>query len=398
MKAFNKWLRFCGKIEDINLITWRVTMRKLTLIVMISAIAVVLGFGSTALAAEKIKWRMGSTWTPSINLYHGEKALIQYLKELTDGNFEIEWYPSGSLMGAFEYFDACSKGVVEAVGDWPNYWVTKETGFDFLGSMPYGFNNMDYMTWYYQFGGEELYNELYGKFGMRYFSTGCTTSESGFRTTEKAGPIKTLEDYKGKKMRTPARATIEILKQIGGSPIKMAGGEIYLAVERGTLDGAEFSSPGCDYEMGFAEITKYWSVPCWFQPASQVGVMVNEKAFQKLPKQYQTFFRIAAKAAAMEALTFFEADAGRSIEKFIEKGTEIVHLDEETLKKLDELSGEYIARVAKERGGMFCKILKSQMDYLDEYKDWRELTDKFGHGFHPSYVDKVQAVLKEMGY
>ena len=324
--------------------------------------------------------------------------MIQYLKEMTDGRFEVKWFPSGSLMKGFEYFDACSKGVVEAVGDWSSYWVSKHPAFDFLGSMPYGFTNLDYMTWYYQFGGEALYNEAYGQFGMRYFSLGATTSESGFRTTAKTGPIKTLADYKGKKLRTPARGTIWVLQQIGGSPIKMAGGEIYLAVERGTLDGAEFSSPGIDWEMGFAEITKYWSVPCWFQPASQCGVMVNKKAWNKLSKTDQALLRVASRAAAMESLTFYEADAGRAIEKFAAKGTKIVKLDDESLRKLDELSGEYIIKSAKERGGLFAKILKSQMDYLDEYKDWRDMTGKFGFGFHPTYVDKVQAALKKLGY
>jgi len=348
-------------------------------------------------AMEKVKWRMGSTWTPSINLYYGDKKMIQYVKDMSKGNFEIEWFPAGSLMGAFEYFDACSKGVVEAVGDWPNYWVSKDVAFDFLGSMPYGFTNMDYMIWYYQFGGEELYNEAYGKFGMRYLNLGCTSSESGFRTTEKTGPIRTIADYKGKKLRTPARATIWILEQLGGAPVKMPGGEIYLAVERGTLDGAEFSSPGVDWEMGFAEITKYWSVPCWFQPASQVGMMVNQKAWDALSPQYQSILRTAARAAAMDALTFYEADSGRAIEKFKEKGTEIVTLDDDSLKKLDELAGQYILMAAQERGGLFAKILKSQMLYLNEYKDWREMTGKFGFGFQPSYVNEVLKKLDEMG-
>ena len=372
-------------------------MKKIAFFLFIASLAIVFAFGSTALAAEKVKWRMGSTWTPAINLYHGDKSMIKYVKDMTNGDFDIKWFPSGSLMGAFEYFDACSKGVVEAVGDWSSYWVSKDPAFDFLGSMPYGFTNMDYVVWYYQFGGEALYNEAYGKFGMRYFNMGATTSESGFRTTEKTGPIKSIADYKGKKVRTPARATIWILEKLGGTPVKMPGGEIYLAVERGTLDGAEFSAPGIDWEMGFAEITKYWSVPCWFQPASQVGVMVNEKAWQKLSPQYQAILRTAAKAAAMEAITFYEADSGRAIEKFIEKGTEIVKLDEESLKKLDELSGEYIIMSAKERGGLFAKILKSQMEYLNEYKDWRDMTGKFGYGFHPTYVDKVLAELDKMG-
>lgn len=371
-------------------------MKKLMVICM--AVALVLGAWSYGLTAEKVNWRMGSTWTPAINLYHGDKEMIKYVKEMTNGNFIIKWFPSGSLMKAFEYFDACSKGVVEAVGDWSSYWVSKEPAFDFLGSMPYGFTNLDYMIWYYKFGGDKLYNEAYGKFNMYYFTLGATPMESGFRTTEKTGPIRTIADYKGKKLRTPARGTIWILQKLGAAPVKMPGGEIYLAIERGTLDGAEFSSPGIDWEMGFGEITKYWSVPCWFQPASQIGVMVNKKAFDKLPKQYQTIFKYACKAAAMDSLTFYEADASRAIEKFIAKGTKIVKLDDESLRKLDEMAGDYIIQALKERGpGLFAKILKSQMEYLQEYKDWRDMTGKFGFGFHPSYVDRVLAELEKMG-
>ncbi len=357
----------------------------------------VLGTLGAAVAAEKVKWRMGSTWTPAINLYHGDQAMIQYVKDLTEGNFEITWFPSGSLMGAFDYFDACSAGVVEAVGDWPSYWVSKDPAFDLLGSFPYGFTNLDYMIWLYQFGGLELYQEIFKKYNMTYFSLGATPSESGFRTTEKTGPIRTLADYKGKKLRTPARSTIWILQQIGAAPVSMPGGEIYLAVERGTLDGAEFSSPGIDWEMGFAEITKYWSVPCWFQPSSQVGMMVNLKAYNALPKQYQNALAVAAKAAAMESVTFYEADAGRAIEKFTEKGTEIVKLDDATLQKFDELTGQYLLMKAKENQD-FAKILYSMCVYLDEYKDWRDMTGKFGFGTHPSYVDMLLTELRKMGH
>jgi len=372
-------------------------MRRRNLLVLFIAIAMVLAFGSTALAGQKLKWKMGSTWTPAINLYHGDLEMIKYVKEMTGGNFEIKWFPSGSLMKAFEYFDACSKGVVEMAGDWPSYWASKDLAFDFLGSFPFGFTNLDYVNWMYEFGGLELMQELYGKYGMTYFSLGATPMESGFRTTAKTGPIKTLADYKGKKMRTPSRATIWILKQIGGSPIKMAGGEIYLAVERGTLDGAEFSSPGIDWEMGFAEITKYWSVPCWFQPASQLGVMVNKKAYNSLSPEYKAILRYACKAAALDSIAFYDGDSGRAIEKFVEKGTEIFTLDDESLRKLEELAGEYCLVQAK-KSDMYAKLLKSQLDYLVEYKDWRDMSGRFGQGSHPAYVEKVLAELKKMGY
>jgi len=372
-------------------------MRRIKLFLFIAVISMFFAFGSTAFA-KKIKWRMGSTWTPAINLHHGGKAMIKHLDEMTNGRFEIKWFPSGSLMKAYEYFDACSKGVVEAAGDGPSYWVSKDPAFDFLGSMPYGFTNMDYVTWYYQFGGEAFYNEAYGKFGMRYFNLGASPPESGFRTTAKTGPIKTLADFKGKKLRAGVRSVIWILNQIGAAPVNMPGGEVYLAIERGTLDGAEFATPGIDLSMGLAEITKYWSVPCWHQPALQVGVMVNNKAWDKLSKTDQALFKVACRAAAIESLTFYEADSGRAIKKFSAKGIKTFKLDDESLKKLNELAGKYIIKMAKERGGLFARILKSQMDYLNEYKDWRDITGEFGFGFHPSYVDEVTAVLKKMGY
>lgn len=371
-------------------------MRKIKLLMFLGAITMVFAFGTTALA-KKIKWKMGSTWTPAINLYYGDKLMIKYVSDMTDGDFEIKWFPSGSLMKAFEYFDACSKGVVEMAGDWPSYWASKDPAFDFLGSFPFGFTNVDYVNWMYEWGGLEMMQELFGQYGMTYFSLGVTPMESGFRTTKKTGPIKSIEDYKGLKLRTPSRATIWILKQVGASPLKIPGGEIYLAVERGTLDGAEFSSPGIDWEMGFAEITEYWSVPCWFQPCSQLGTMVNLKAYNSLSKSYKAILRYACQAASIKAMAFYEVESGKAIEKFIEKGTKVYSLPDADLDKLEGLAGEYCLIQAK-KSKNYAKILKSQMEYLDEYKDWREMTGRFGQGRTPKFVGNVLSELKKMGY
>jgi TRAP-type mannitol/chloroaromatic compound transport system substrate-binding protein len=375
-------------------------MKKIKMVMFLGVLATVLAFGTTALA-EKIKWRMGSTWTPAINLYKGDQEMIKYVGEMTGGNFEIKWFPSGTLMGAFEYFDACSKGVVEAAGDWPSYWASKDPAFDFLGSFPFGFTNVDYVNWMYECGGLELMQELFGKYGMTYFSLGVTPMESGFRTTAKTGPIKSVADYNGKKLRTPSRATIWVLEQVGAAPVKLPGGEIYLAVERGTLDGAEFSSPGVDWEMGFAEITKYWSVPCWFQPCSQLGVMVNLKAYNALSKEYQAILKYGSQAAAIKAMAFYEVDSARGVKRFVDKGTEIVKLDDASLEKLEDLAGQYCLMQAKEtiaKGQPFyARMLKSQMQYLKDYKVWRDMSGGFGQGRTPKYVDAVLAELDKLG-
>ncbi len=368
----------------------------LLLVVALVGGLVFAALGTSVAADKKIKWKMTTTWSPAINLYYGEKELIKYVKEMTGGNFDIKYFPGGSLMKAFEVFDACSKNTVQMAGDWPSYWASKDPAFDFLGSFPFGFTNMDYIIWMYQFGGLEVMQKMFGKYGMTYFTLGATPMESGFRTTKKTGPIKTMTDYKGLKLRTPSRATIWILKQIGAAPMKIPGGEIYLAVERGVLDGAEFSSPGIDWEMGFAEITKYWSVPCWFQPSSEIGVMINLKAYNALPKEYQAILKYACQAAALKATAFYEADSARAIEKFRKKGIEITKLDDASLKKLEDLAGQYCVIKAKESDA-YAEILKSQMLYLKKYKDWRDMSGNFGFGRNPAYVDKVLDELKKMG-
>ena len=371
-------------------------MKKIKLLVILGVMSLVLTIGSNAFA-KKIRWKMVTTWPESINLWYGEKQMIKYVGEMTGGNFVIKWFPAGALMKSFEVFDACSKGAVEMAGDWPSYWATKDPAFDFIGSFPFGFTNMDYITWMYQYGGLELMQKLWGKYGMTYFSLGATPMESGFRTSEKTGPIKSLADYKGLKLRTPSRATIWVLQQLGASPISMPGGEIYLAVQTGKLDGAEFSSPGIDWNMGFAEITKYWSVPCWFQPSSQVGTMINLKAWGTLSKEYKAIVRYACMAASLDAVAFYEADSARAIDKFKKAGTEVFPLPKADLDKIEALAGQYCIMKAKESKA-YAEVLKSQMEYLKQYKEWRDMSGEFGFGRTPVYVDAVLAELKTMGY
>ena len=124
--------------------------------------------------------------------------------------------------------------------------------------------------------------------------------------------------------------------------------------------------------------------------------MVNKKAYDSLSPEYKAILRYACKAAALDAIAFYEGASGRAIEKYIEKGTEIVKLDNESLKKLEEYAGQYCLMQAK-KSKAYAKLLKSQMEYLNEYKDWRDMTGRFGQGSHPAYVDKVLAELEKMG-
>lgn len=372
-------------------------MRKIKLLAIGVAIASVFLFGANAFAEQKVNWRMGSTFAPSINVNVGEKYMIEYVKKMSNGNFKITLFHSGALMPSLEHFDAVQKGVIQAAGDFPGYWVSKDYAFDVVGSFPLGLTNIDYINWMYACGGLELIQDLYKKYGIMWFPVGVLPVESGFWLSEKAGPIKSIEDYKGKKLRTSARGGIEILKKLGGSPVYLTGNETYLGLERGTVDAGEFATPGVDYEMGLAEVTKHWSCPSWFQTASSVGIMINMKAWEALSKQNQAILKYACQAAAMKTMTFWDVDSARTIPKLLKKGMQIDVFPVKDYAKIAPLVAEYALKHAKESPG-FAKILKSQLEYRKLYQPWRDITGPFGQGAKSLWADDVLAELKKMGY
>ena len=125
--------------------------------------------------------------------------------------------------------------------------------------------------------------------------------------------------------------------------------------------------------------------------------MVNLKAYNGLSKKYQAILRYGCQAAAIKATAFYDTESGRAIEKFVAKGTKIYPLPEAELDKLEALAGQYALMQAK-KSKFYAKLLKSQMEYMNEYKDWREMTGRFGQGSTPKYVENVLSELKKMGY
>ena len=372
-------------------------MKKITCLVFLVAIVSVFSFGSNAFADQKVNWKMGSCFSASINVNYGEAEMIKYVKEMSDGNFNIQQFHAGALMPALEHFDAVQKGVIQAAGEWPGYWASKDLAFDTLGSFPLGFTYIDYINWLYQGGGLEMVQDLYKKYGMTWFPIGMLPVESGFWLTEKSGPIKTIADYKGKKLRTSARASITILTELGASPVMLTGDETYLGLQRGTVDGGEFATPGVDLQLGLSEVTKYWSAPSWFQTASVVGFMINLEAWNALSKKNQAILKYACQAAAMKSMTFWDVDAARAVHKLKDMGMVVSTFSMEEYPKLAPLVAKYAIMQAKKSPG-FAKLLKSQIEFRKFYQPWREIMGPFGQGHKDWWGDQVLPELKKMGY
>ncbi len=350
---------------------------------------------STSVMAKT--WRFQSIWPASIQLNKPDKYYTSLVDVLCEDEVNINYNDGGSLVGTLEVFDAVANGVVDMATDWPSYWDGKNSAFSLITSVPMGFTPADYMIWYWQGGGLELAQELYGKYNIVWIPHAITGPESGQRSNK---PIKTLEDYKGVKMRQCGRVQARMLADVGGSAVFMPGGEVYMAIQRGTIDAGEFSVPEVDWVMGFQEISKFWVLPGWHQPGPVWGVMINKKSYDGLSDMSKFKFKEAAMASMMWSWTYFEYGSGKYTNKFIEAGTEITRLNDEVLEKLQQAAWRYMIEDA-EKNPDFAKIAFSQLDFFKNMQIWRNIQQPFMYGRTPSGLDetyeKIKAIAKKHG-
>ena len=344
------------------------------------------------------KWKYQSMWAPSITLWRGDKYFGDLMNIMAQGELEIKYYPGGTLVKTSDQiFDAVKVGSLQMATDWPSYWEGKNTAFGLITSTPVWFTPGDYMLWFWQAGGLELAQELYGKYGLVWYPHSVTAPESGMRSNK---PIYKASDYKGVKMRQMGRVQAQILNDLGGAAIFIPGAEIYMALSRGTIDAGEFSVPECDWSMGFQEVSKYWVLPGWHQPGPVSGVMINKKAFDKLPDRTKFMFKEAAMATMMWSWTYFEYSSGEYTRRFIDKGIKTTQLDKETIDKIHFLAYEYMLKDA-ENNPDYTKIAFSQAKYFKDLAQWREIQYPFEFGRTPPKIDelytKLEALAKKQG-
>ncbi|SES68508.1 TRAP transporter substrate-binding protein DctP [Paracoccus homiensis] len=349
---------------------------------LLTTAVIALGAAAPAMAEN---WTMTTTWPSSLELIEFDKHWVELANKLIDDDkLTIEFYEGGSLVPAGEVFGAVESGTIQAGGDWPGYWAGRDAAFSPLATTASLFNAVDYVNWIQEWGGAELYNEVYGKFGMVYLPYGVTNNESGFRTVDK--PIRSTEDLQGLRLRLSGLEQGKLLEKLGGNQVSMAGGEIYQSLERGVIDGAEFSTPNVDFSGGFQQVTKYWSTPGWHQSSSIFGVMINKAAWDALDDETRERLEIAADATLLWSLAFTEKRATEAVAQFKEAGTEINRLDDATLEQIQTMANETIEEVACENP-LSAKVYASQVGYLQDYSSWRDASAPFNLGRTPNGPD-----------
>ncbi len=337
------------------------------------------------IAKKTYRWRLITTWPTGIPWHQTVLHFAKKVEELSNGELQIKVYAAGSIVPAFQVFDAVRNGVAEMGHDWSGYWKGKNQAFVAFGSVPFGMNDVEYSIWLMQGGGLKLARELYGQYGVIPLMGGNSGQEMGFFTKK---PITHIEQLKGMKVRTVGWAA-DILKNMGVSVVPLPGGEIYLALERGVIDSAEFSTPYITYPMGFQEIAKNIMVPGWHQTAVQLMFDVNKKAYDKLPDRLKKVLYIASVDTQLWDMTRSEFYNGIYIEKYKKDGVKFNKLTDDSLNKLRKTTKEYIDGL-RSKHKFLNKVLESQDNFIKHYASWKVLRsgvscypyEMYIHGYH----------------
>ena len=356
--------------------------RKLLFVLLLS-IFLITGFCFNAYAT--INWKMATVWQRGTFLFEGDQRFVDKVNKLAQGELEIKLYGVGELCSAPETFDLVRTGTVEAGGDWAGYWTGKNTAFDLLGSNCIGFTNWDYMIWIYARDGLDSYNEIYGKYNMLYFPTMGWSMESGISSKR---PIKRIEDLKGLKIRMAGLIQGKVFEELGITPVSIATTELYEALLRGVIDGAEYSGPTNNLIFNIHEVTDYWLAPGWHQTSSLHGAMINKDAWEKLPEHLQNIISVASKSAYLESTALVaNSDAGAT-EKILSYGVKINRLPKEDIVLLEKVKNKVQEDLAASNPD-YAKVLKSQLDFYRYYASYREMLDQWSFGRTPTEYPNI---------
>jgi len=319
-------------------------------------------------AAEKIRWKVQSTFNTGWPALGDPVArLSDTLNKATDGRIQLKVYEPGKILPPLEISPSISKGDLPAAYNYMAYDQGRIPAAVLFAAVPFGMEPWEYAAWWFEGEGSKLANQIYNKQNIKVLL--CSTIGP-----ETAGwyrnPIKSLDDLKGLKIRFSGLGGM-VLNEIGASATLMAGGEIFAALEKGTLDATEYSMPAIDEVLGFHKITKFNLFPGWHQVSTSTHFMVNLDLWKKMGKADQALFEMACTAAAMRAITTGEFLQGKQIASFPSKGVTAARLPDSVLRELQKVSAKVMAEQSA-KDADFKKVWNSQQAFMKEYDVWQK--------------------------
>lgn len=336
---------------------------------MVVAISAALAMTAVSHSASAVDIDLASTF-PKDMLFLGDgvKYFAQAVDQTSGGEISINIHGAGDLVPALEVLNAVSSGAVEAGYDWVGYWGGLIPVSNLIGALPFGPTPDVLAEWIWEGGGMEIIQKAYDQHNVKFLPCVVVPAEpAGWFSKE----IKSASDLEGVRMRIGGLAG-RALTKLNVSPQMIPGGEVFVALERGRIDAAEFSLPAIDESIQLQKAAKYYYFPGWHQPSSINSVIINMKTWNGFSEQQQNQITTACRSSFLWTLTAAVPDQLEALERMEADGTVVGRLPDDALEALRNATLEVIEEERK-KDVIFDEAYSSLSAYMERSKRWRDL-------------------------
>jgi len=365
-------------VASYGLCKFRETMMKkiLTFVFLIGLISGCSGEQKPSNSADAeyktYKWRLVTSWPKNYpGLGMAPERIADLVEEMSNGQMQITVYGAGEQVPAFGVFDAVSSGSHQMGHSGGYFWKGKVPAAQFFTSVPFGLTADEINAWVNRGGGLELWREIYEPFNIYPIPAGNTgTQMFGWFNKE----INSLEDVKGLKMRIPGIGG-EVLKEAGGIPVTLPGGELFTALQTGVIDATEWVGPYNDLTFGFHQAAKYYYYPGWHEPGPMLELLINMDAWNSLPKHLQVIIETATKAVNQDTLDEYLARNNQALTELTEvHGVELRKLPDDVIEEFRVISNEILSDLAKE-DEVIGKVYDSYIEFKNNVAEYHKISE-----------------------
>ena len=335
------------------------------------AAASTLAAPAIAQSMPKITWRLASSFPKSLDtLFGAAETMAKFVSDSTDGNFTIQVFAAGEIVPALQVADAAAAGTIEMAHTASYYFWGKDPTYAFGTGIPFGLNARQMNAWFYYGGGNDLLNEFYATQGIYALPAGNTGAQMGgwFRKE-----INTVGDLSGLKMRIGGFAG-KIMSALGVVPQSIPGGDIYPALEKGTIDASEWVGPYDDEKLGFYKVAKYYYYPGWWEPGSALHTFINIGKWNELPKSYQAVVASACEAANCDMLANYDYKNPAALRSLVAGGAQLRPFSQEILDACYKASLDTYAEI-NATNAAFKKVYDNLQDYKKDAYLWAQFSE-----------------------
>ena len=337
----------------------------------VGAAAAAIAAPAIAQSSPEIRWRLTSTFPKSLDtLYGAAEGFAKYCSEATDGKWQIQPFAAGEIVGTFQALDAVSNGTVEMMHGPGYYYVGRDPALAIMADIPFMMNVRQRNAWMMIGGGQDLINEYLAQFNVHTLPGGNTGTQMGgwFRKE-----IKSVADLQGLKFRIAGLAG-QVLAKLGAVPQQIPGGDIYPALERGTIDAAEWVGPYDDEKLGFAKVAPFYYYPGFWEGAPGIHFWFGKAKWEELPKSYKEIAHMAATTCSMEMTAKYDARNPAALRRLLAGGAQLRPFSQDILEAGFKAANELYDEISA-KNPAFKKLYEHSRAFRNEEYLWWQVAE-----------------------